>query len=135
MGRGKFIHFYFLLYYIISREKDFIYNDLFIDKLDDFKHSKWLSFMNERLLIARNLLSEKGFIFISIDDNEASALKMLCDEIFGEENYEKTDYIQVRYSNKTLKSDMKYHKQIEQVLIYNKTSKASPYIKSFSPVL
>lgn len=111
-------------------EKDFIYNDLFIDKLDDFKHSKWLSFMNERLLIARNLLSEKGFIFISIDDNEASALKMLCDEIFGEENYEKTDYIQVRYSNKTLKSDMKYHKQIEQVLIYKKTSKASPYIKS-----
>ena len=85
--------------------------------------------MNERLLIARNLLSEKGFIFISIDDNEASALKMLCDEIFGEENYEKTDYIQVRYSNKTLKSDMKYHKQIEQVLIYKKTSKASPYIK------
>ena len=49
--------------------KDFIYSDIFVDSLDSFKHSKWLSFMKKRLLIARRLLSRKGIIFISIDDN------------------------------------------------------------------
>lgn len=110
--------------------KDFIYNDSFVEKDDSFKHSKWLSFMSKRLKIARNLLSNKGFIFISIDDNEYPQLKILCDEIFEESNYEKTDYLQVRYSDKTLKSDMKYHKQIEQVLVYRKSVKAQPYLKS-----
>ena len=56
-------------------------------------------------------------------------MKVLCDTIFGEENYQKTDYIQVRYSDKTLKSDMKYHKQIEQVLCYSRSYLAKPYIK------
>ena len=98
--------------------EDFKYNDIFVDKTDGYSHSKWLSFMSERLYIARQLLSEKGFIFISIDDNEYPQLKLLCDEIFYEDNYEKTDYLQVRYLDKTLKSDMKYHKQIEQVLVY-----------------
>lgn len=110
-------------------EKDFIYDDSYVDELDTFRHSKWLSFMFERLQIARNLLKDTGFIFICIDDKEAPQLKLLCDEVFGEENYEKTDYIQVRYDDKTLKSDMKYHKEIEQVLIYRKTSKAQPYQK------
>lgn len=110
-------------------EKDFKYDDCFVDNNDTYKHSKWLSFMEERLLIAKTLLAEKGFIFISIDDKEASQLKMLCDEIFTEENYEKTDYIQVRYPEKTLKSDMKYHKEIEQVLVYRKSEKAQPYLK------
>lgn len=50
-------------------------------------HSAWLTFMYPRLYIARDLLSESGIIFISIDDNELSNLKMLCDEIFGEENF------------------------------------------------
>ena len=109
--------------------EDFKYNDIFVDKTDGYSHSKWLSFMSERLYIARQLLSEKGFIFISIDDNEYPQLKLLCDEIFYEDNYEKTDYLQVRYLDKTLKSDMKYHKQIEQVLVYKKSSKAQPYLK------
>ena len=67
--------------------KDFVYNDSFVDKEDGFRHSKWLSFMDRRLRIAKKLLSEKGVIFISIDDNEQAQLKMLCDEIFGEENF------------------------------------------------
>ena len=50
--------------------KDFIYNDKIVDKNDTFSHSKWLSFMNKRLEIAKDLLSELGVIFISIDDNE-----------------------------------------------------------------
>ena len=50
-------------------------------------HSAWLTFMYPRLYIARELLKDDGVIFISIDDNEASQLKLLCDEVFGEENF------------------------------------------------
>lgn len=50
-------------------------------------HSAWLSFMYPRLVLARDLLSDDGVIFISIDDNEQANLKMICDEIFGEENF------------------------------------------------
>lgn len=52
-------------------------------------HANWLSMMYPRLKIARDLLSEDGVIFISIDDTEEANLKKICDEIFGEENYEK----------------------------------------------
>lgn len=67
--------------------KDFVYNDSFVDKEDGYRHSKWLSFMNKRLQIAKSLLSSGGVIFISIDDNEQAQLKMLCDEIFGAKNF------------------------------------------------
>ena len=67
--------------------KDFVYNDSYVDREDGYRHSKWLSFMNKRLKIAKGLLSDKGVIFISIDDNEQAQLKMLCDEIFGERNF------------------------------------------------
>ena len=50
-------------------------------------HSAWLTFMYPRLILARELLSDDGVIFISIDDNEQSNLKLICDEIFGEENF------------------------------------------------
>lgn len=83
-----------------SGENDFMYDDNYVDASDTFKHSKWLSFMYARLTIARELLSHTGFIFISIDDKEASQLKLLCDDVFGDQNYEKTDYIQVRYPEK-----------------------------------
>ncbi len=66
---------------------DFIYNDNFIAPDDGYKHSKWLSFMKKRLEISKNLLSKKGVIFISIDDNEFAQLKLLCDDIFGEQNF------------------------------------------------
>ena len=67
--------------------KDFIYNDSFVDSEDSFRHSKWLSFMNKRLKLAKGLLSDKGVIFISIDDNEQAQLKLLCDELFGSNNF------------------------------------------------
>ena len=67
--------------------KDFVYDDSFVDSTDGFKHSKWLSFMATRLNIAKNLLSREGAIFISIDSNEYAQLKMLCDDIFDESNY------------------------------------------------
>ncbi len=67
--------------------KDFIYNDLYVDLEDGYRHSKWLSFMEKRLKIAYNLLSNIGVIFISIDNYEQAQLKLLCDEIFGEQNF------------------------------------------------
>jgi Adenine specific DNA methylase Mod len=67
--------------------KDFIYNDSFVDREDEYRHSKWLSFMKKRLEIAKQLLSEKGVIFISIDDNECAQLKLLCDEVFTSLNF------------------------------------------------
>ena len=91
-------------------------------------HSVWCSMMYTRLVLARNILADDGFIFISIDDNEASQLRIICDEVFGSNNYENTNYIQVRYAEKTLTQDMNYHKQIEQVLIYRKSAKAKPYL-------
>jgi adenine-specific DNA-methyltransferase len=65
----------------------FTYNDTMVEPTDGYRHSKWLSFMQERLQIAKNLLSEKGVIFISIDNSELYNLKLLCDAIFGEENF------------------------------------------------
>ena len=67
--------------------KDFVYNDSYVDREDGYRHSKWLSFMNKRLQIAKSLLSSGGVIFISIDDNEQAQLKLLCDEIFGSDNF------------------------------------------------
>ena len=67
--------------------KDFVYNDSFVDREDCYRHSKWLSFMSRRLRIAKQLLSDKGVIFISIDDNEQAQLKLLCDEVFNQNNY------------------------------------------------
>lgn len=58
-----------------------------VPKDDPLRHSTWLSFMSKRLRLAKNLLSDKGVIFISIDDNEQANLKLLCDEIFGEKNF------------------------------------------------
>ena len=67
--------------------KDFIYNDSFVDSEDGYRHSKWLSFMSKRLKIAKRLLSDKGVIFISIANEENHNLKILCDEIYGERNF------------------------------------------------
>ena len=67
--------------------KDFIYNDAYVDKEDTYRHSKWLSFMDKRLRLAKKLLSEKGVIFISISDIENAQLKLLCSEIFNENNF------------------------------------------------
>lgn len=62
---------------------DFIYNDDYVSFEDGFRHSKWASFMSERLIIAKKLLSNNGLIFVHIDDYEQACLKLLMDEIFG----------------------------------------------------
>lgn len=58
-----------------------------VPKESPLRHSYWLSFMHKRLQLAHKLLSDSGVIFISIDDNEVAQLKLLCDEVFGEENF------------------------------------------------
>ena len=67
--------------------RDFVYNDSFVDSEDSYRHSKWLSFMSKRLRIAKRLLSDRGVIFISINTIEFAQLKLLCDEVFGERNF------------------------------------------------
>jgi len=69
--------------------KDFIFNDHYVDREDAYRHSKWLSFMEKRLKLAKNLLKDDGVIFISIDDNEVAQLKLLMDQpdLFGENNF------------------------------------------------
>lgn len=62
--------------------KDFIYDDAFVDKTDGFIHSKWISFMNERLKMARHLLSPQGALVISIGYQEIHNLNLLCQDIF-----------------------------------------------------
>ena len=67
--------------------KDFIYTDYYVDSEDEFRHSKWLSFMEPRLRLARILLKDDGVLLISINDIEHASLIMLCDEIFGKESF------------------------------------------------
>ena len=65
----------------------FIYNDTIVGEDDGYKHSKWASFMIKRLQIANKLLVAEGVIFISINDYESAQLKLICDEVFGENNF------------------------------------------------
>jgi adenine-specific DNA-methyltransferase len=98
--------------------KDFIYNDRFVDREDSFRHSKWLSFMAHRLRLAKNLLAETGVIFISIDDNEQAHLRLLCDQIFGEQNFV-TNY--VWHNNvKGRQMDLHIKNTYESILCYAK---------------
>ena len=103
-------------------KEDFIYNDKFVDKEDSFRHSKWLSFMSKRLQLAKNLLSLNGIIFISIDDNELTNLKGLCDQLFGEENHIAT---LSRVTKKAGKSTVGIAKNHDYVLVYGATSNRS----------
>lgn len=67
--------------------RDFVYNDRFVDREDLWRHSKWCEFMFQRLTLARDLLREDGVIFVSIDDNEVYPLGMLMKQVLGERNF------------------------------------------------
>lgn len=67
--------------------KDFKYNDAYVDLEDENRHSKWSSFIYKRLLAAKQLLSKNGVIFLSIDDAEQARLKLICDGVFGQQNF------------------------------------------------
>ena len=98
--------------------RDFIYNDSYVDKTDTFRHSKWLSFMKKRLEIAKRLMSDKGVIFISIDDNEQAALKLLCDDVLGTDNFVANIAWQRTYSTR---NDSKgIVNEVEHILVYSR---------------
>lgn len=120
---------------------DFVYKDKFESSIDDYKeqaglkghsnsdttgrlHSDWCSMIFPRLKLSRELLSDDGVIFISIDDNEYDNLKKICDEIFGESNRIETFNLQVRYASKSLNEKDNFQKLIEQVLIYAKNKQS-----------
>lgn len=87
-------------------------------------HSDWLSMMYSRLKLSRNLLTNDGLIFISIDDNEYDNLKKLCNEIFGENNYVATFNWMKTATPPSLSKSVR--KKFEYVLCYSKTSNYNP---------
>ena len=84
-------------------------------------HSDWCSMIYSRLMLARNLLSEDGVIFISIDDNELDDLHMICNEVFGEDNFESCVAWRRRTNQPNDKSKM-IAKVAEYILVYAKNS-------------
>ncbi len=88
-------------------------------------HSKWLNMIYPRLYLARNLLTDDGVIFISIDDHEVTRLKMVCDELFGEENFIDTIIWKKRYQGAKEKFLASIH---EYILFYAKNIEAVPPI-------
>ncbi len=67
--------------------RDFVYNDRFVDKEDSWRHSKWCEFMFQRLMLARDLLTQDGVVFVSIDDIEMASLRLLMGKVFGDGNF------------------------------------------------
>lgn len=115
---------------------DFVYEDDFADPMARYKeitqqttksnpetmgrfHTNWLNMMYPRLRLAANLLKDDGVIFISIDDNEVTNLKKVCDEIFGEENFS----AQIPWRKRTAKSDVPFgiSQDYEWILCYAKS--------------
>ena len=99
--------------------KDFIYNDSFVDKTDGYRHSKWLSFMEKRLKLAKSLMSSSGVIFISLNDIEQPNCRVLCDAIFGECNF--CGQIIWRKKAGGGQTDDFFVTEHEYVLVYRKT--------------
>ncbi|WP_234402984.1 site-specific DNA-methyltransferase [Neisseria cinerea] len=102
-------------------------------------HSAWLTFMYPRLYVARELLKDDGVIFISIDDNEAVQLKLLCDEVFGEGNF--VDTLTIKKSANGMGSKDGYSTNHDFILIYLKEKQnnvffgitvSEDYIESFN---
>jgi adenine-specific DNA-methyltransferase len=123
--------------------KEFIYNDNYTMSLDNYfeqtgqtekgestqsnkskegrKHTQWLNMIYPRLLLSKSLLTEDGVIFISIDDNEVKHMRMICDDIFGEENLIGTITWEKRTKsqNTTTSKDM-FQSKTEYILVYKK---------------
>lgn len=119
--RGKIDVIYIDPPYNTGNGDTFRYNDNIVNSEDSFRHSKWLSFMYKRLNLAKNLMKNTGIIFISIDENEFAQLKLLCDEIFREENL-----VAIHVWRKVVggKSQGKISTQHEYILTYAKNKSA-----------
>jgi len=109
----------------------FIYSDRRIDKENLWRHSCWLSFMHKRLFLARQLLKETGVMFISIDDNEMAQLKLLCDEIFGEDNVEIMIW---KKSEGKLKVVKRFRREHEYIIVAYKNKHSTMFNKLYKEV-
>lgn len=96
--------------------KDFVYNDSYFDATNRYKHSTWLEFMYQRLVLAKSLLAEDGVIFVSIDDNELFNLGLLMNQVFGEHNFVANVIWQKVYSPKN--TAVHFSDDHEYVLVY-----------------
>ncbi len=102
--------------------KNWIYNNDYVDGDDAFRHSKWLSFMERRLRLARSLLKKDGIIVVTIDDYEIATLTLLMNDVFGEENHLGTVVIK---NNPQGRSSMSgFQVSHEYALFYGRSSKA-----------
>ena len=113
-----------------NRGKDFKYGDKWIDKEDGYKHSYWLSFMEKRLKLSKDLLSENGVIFISIDANEFARLQLMCEDIFSENKVEMyvwdlRDFTESSFTKTSSHTVRFEHEYI--VACYNKQKKLEKY--------
>ena len=127
---------------------DFVYKDNFVDNIQNYKehaglqgqsnadtsgryHTNWVNMMYPRLRLAKNLLTDDGVIFISIDDNEVHNLRKICDEIFGEENFVAQLVWKKKYTGgKHTKGYVDLH---EYVLVYSKRSESLSVIEITRP--
>lgn len=108
--------------------KDFMYDDNYVDKDDKYRHSKWASFLYERIKIAKTLLSKNGTMFISIDDNEHHVLKQICDSIFSENLFLTT----IGWEKRTKCQNTKTAKfmlqpKIEYILVYKNSTRRKEF--------
>ena len=109
-------------------------------KSDGRFHTKWLNMIYPRLILARKLLKDDGVIFISIDDNEQARLKLLCDEIFGEENFQNSIVWVSNRSGRQISNNL-YVKTYEHILVYSKNFEHNnitfdrQYISELMPLL
>ena len=98
---------------------DFLYDDKLVDKNDTFRHSKWVSWMQKRLLTMKQLLSENWVFVASIDDNEFAPFRILCDEVFGEDNFiGNIDWESKTKSQNTKTAYRKLQPKVEHLLCY-----------------
>ncbi|ATZ21494.1 site-specific DNA-methyltransferase [Mesoplasma tabanidae] len=108
-----------------NKDSSIRYNNEYIVSNDNLKHSKWLSFMKKRLSLSRELISDNGLIFISIDDKEYAYLKVLMDEIYGEENFLATIVVKSLPNGRVIKKG--FARQHEYVLCYTKNYTNNAY--------
>ena len=107
-----------------NRGGDFKYNDKYVEKDDSYKHSKWLTFLNKRLRLAKNLLHEEGVMFVSIDDSEQAQLRLLLNEIFGEDNVDVMVWRKSGYGRDgKMKNTTTFRKDHEYILVCYKYEK------------
>lgn len=111
--------------YNTGGKSSWLYNDDYVDGEDQYKHSKWLAFMERRLKMAKKLLRDSGVIFVSIDDAEQHRLRMLLDQVFGEDNFVDTLAVEMSTTSgpKTTNAQQgTIVKNVELVHIYKKSA-------------